>query len=184
MSWNRLRNPVVNFVNLGRLYSLPQGQKAFNHQRIPYFARSPSQPKPFYGGVNMGGLYRRDYPSPFLEPRGWAYLEDGSVFIARETYSHHDLQQILRIVDYYVRNPTDEMRALQMDRTDDRQTQMVLLEYVSRALPSSYRLMFTVDKAPVVRCWILNICTYMVDIATPVRTSVPLPHHMLPRDWR
>src|SRR5690242_12357481 len=116
MSWNRLRNSVVNFVNLGRLYSLPQGQTAFNHQRIPHFARSPSQPKPFYGGVNTGGLYRRDYPSPFLEPRSWAYLEDGSVFIARETYSHHDLQQILRVLDHYVRNPSDEMRALQKNR--------------------------------------------------------------------
>ncbi|KAJ4984290.1 hypothetical protein SVAN01_10195 [Stagonosporopsis vannaccii] len=131
MSFGRNRNPVVNFVNLGSLYSLPQGLEAFSHQRIPSFLRPRSQPKPFYGGVNLGGFYKRNHPPPFVEPRSWAYLEDGSVFVARETYNHHDLQQVLRIVDHFVRNPSGEMRALQKNRTDDRQTQMVLLEHDS-----------------------------------------------------
>lgn len=130
MDWSRNKNPVVNFVNLGRLYSLSQTGKFLRDSKLP-FSRQLGEPSwLLYGGLNLGSLYNRTQPYEYLEPRGWAYFEDGSVFFPRETYNHHELQQVMKILYPYVRNPSDKKRVLQTTRNDDRQTRMVLLEYV------------------------------------------------------
>lgn len=81
MSMSRLKRLVVNQVNLGRLYSLLQ--------RDAYLLGGASSVSPsrYLGypthGANLGKLYRGHEYRDQRYPQGWAYFDDGSMFIAR-----------------------------------------------------------------------------------------------------
>lgn len=133
MDWSR-RAPVLNFVNLGKLYSRSQKQQLWLDSQFPSSNRR-REPLVWYGGLNLGNLYTRTQNAQLLEPRGWAYFEDGSVFFPRERYDHNGLQHLMRIVDPFVRGPPEVRLLLEAKRNfnekmDDQNTQMILLEYV------------------------------------------------------
>lgn len=124
MDWSRWRNPVSNFVNLGRLYSLSQKEK-LQLDRSPRALRVCHRGNLSHG-VNLGNLFEPTHKSDYGQPLGWAYLEDGSIFVPRWSYSFHELQQVMRIVACFARNPSDGESTLK--KKDNRQTQMILLE--------------------------------------------------------
>src|SRR3954466_12244541 len=82
----------ANFVNLGRLYSVPQ--------RIPRTASHglPSR-KRIRGEVNLGDFY-----TPVQRNLGGcAYLEDGSLFVQiRQDLSHKTLERQLNLIRRFI----------------------------------------------------------------------------------
>ncbi|KAF2632682.1 hypothetical protein BU25DRAFT_80275 [Macroventuria anomochaeta] len=124
MAWKYWRNNVRNFVNLGRLYSLSQKEK-MEMDRLPRLPKGRYTGFPRHG-VNLGNLFRGTTIYDYMQPPGWAYFEDGSIFVARARYDHHDMQQIMNFAAFFLRDPSNGKRALRKEHTG--QTQLILLE--------------------------------------------------------
>jgi hypothetical protein len=91
-----VRGAYRNFVNLGSLYSIPQ------HAVLPRFGLRESNT------VNLGNLYA---PSKDKRPPGWAYFEDGSVFILPFGWAAHDaFEARMKIAAHFVNGPTPKMQ--------------------------------------------------------------------------
>ncbi|KZM19905.1 uncharacterized protein EKO05_0004287 [Ascochyta rabiei] len=115
---------VQNFVNLGNFYSLQPWQESLRWRLAPK-RRVDGSPQ---HGVNLGSLYRATFEAEYLQPRGWAYFEDGSIFVARHFYDHDEFQQLMNIAAYFVRSPSDAKAGLASRRTKHGQAQLVLIE--------------------------------------------------------
>ncbi|KAF9699189.1 hypothetical protein EKO04_002986 [Ascochyta lentis] len=115
---------VQNFLNLGNLYSLQPWQESLRWRLAPK-RRVDGSPQ---HGVNLGNLYRTTFEAEYLQPRGWAYFEDGSIFVARHFYDHHKFQQLMNIAAHFVRDPSDAKAVLASKRTSHGQKQLVLME--------------------------------------------------------
>jgi hypothetical protein len=90
-----------NFVNLGNLYSVPPWGP------VPTLALSHVQ----NNGVNLGDLYTNPKRR---RPYGWAYFEDGSIFILRAGWLSHDkFEERMRIVARFLHDPWPRLKALQ-----------------------------------------------------------------------
>ena len=122
MAMSRFKTLTVNQVNLGSLYSLSQrgallmgGPPTISAHRYEGF---PSH------GVNLGDLYKGDRYHEY--PQGWAYFENGSIFVARSSYDHQDFQRAMNILAPFVRNPSGTNSA--SEREGHRRMQMIVLE--------------------------------------------------------
>jgi hypothetical protein len=92
-----------NFVNLGRLYSIPPWGS------VPPFGLA----RPQYNSVNLGTLYAR---SKSKNPVGYAYFGDGSVFILPFAWLPHDaFEARMKIAAQFVNGPTPKMREIRKD---------------------------------------------------------------------
>ena len=116
------RGLVQNFVNLGNFYSLQPWQTSPRFRFTPKY-NAAGLPR---HRVNLGKLYRATANLEYLQPQGWAYFEDGSVFVARHNYDHCNFQGIMNLAAYFVRDPSDAKAAL--DRKDHHQMQMIMVE--------------------------------------------------------
>jgi hypothetical protein len=95
MSFLRAHN---NYVNLGRLYSIPPWGTV-----PPYGLIRPQN-----NFVNLGNLYSR---STSKYPPGWAYFDDGSVFILPSGWCPHDaFEARMKIAAHFVSSPTPKMQ--------------------------------------------------------------------------
>jgi hypothetical protein len=113
---------VQNFVNLGRLYSIKQWQKPFTWRRVPVpVYNNTGLPK---HGVNLGDLYRASRQ----RAQGWAYFEDGSVFVARHHHEHDVFQHTMNIAAQFVLGWSDAKGALISQTSYDSETRMIVLE--------------------------------------------------------
>jgi len=87
-----------NFVNLGRLYSSPPWGGPRN-------------------AVNLGNLYTTSSPK---RPIGFAYFEDGSVFIKARAYAELDtFEAEMNLLQPFVRGPSpklDQIRQTNAER--------------------------------------------------------------------
>lgn len=109
------RRPVLgNLVNLGSLYSVPpRGSVA-----------SLGLARSLYNSVNLGGLYAR---SKRKYPTGYAYFEDGSVFIHPQLWLPHDaLEARMKIAAHFVNGPTPKMQAIR--KQDPHRTRFIIIE--------------------------------------------------------
>jgi hypothetical protein len=96
-----VRRASRNYVNLGNLYSIPQ------HVLMRPF--SPVEPNM----VNLGNLYT---PSKDKRPPGWAYFDDGSVFILPYGWFSHDaFEARMKIAAYFVNGPTPKMQEMRRE---------------------------------------------------------------------
>ena len=120
----RPKNYVTNLVKLGKLHSISQRTLS------TLTSESPLRREDYTGfpphGVNLGTLYRGTRPNDRKLPRGWAFFEDGSIYVERLGHDHDGLQENMNMAAYFVRNPTS--KTIKLPRKDDRQTQMILLE--------------------------------------------------------
>lgn len=127
MTWSRFKKAtrVFNRVNLGNLYSLSQN-KAYLLGSMPSISPYRYSGFPSHG-VNLGDLYKGAHKNDsWRQPMGWAYFEDGSIFVARSSYDHDDFQRAMNIFAPFVRNPSDANRA---PKSKDRhQRQLILIE--------------------------------------------------------
>jgi hypothetical protein len=91
-----IRRASRNYVNLGTLYSIPQ------HVLMrPFGVVEPSH-------VNLGNLY---VPIKDKRPPGWAYFDDGSVFILPYGWFSHDaFEARMKIAAHFVNGPTPKMQ--------------------------------------------------------------------------
>ncbi|KAI4670319.1 uncharacterized protein J4E79_000600 [Alternaria viburni] len=91
------------YGNLGSLYSIsPPGA-------VPSFGLT----RPQYNSVNLGSLYARS-KSKF--PTGWAYFEDGSVFILPFAWFPHDtFEARMKIAAQFVSGPTPKMQEIRRE---------------------------------------------------------------------
>lgn len=97
------RRAYGNYVNLGSLYSVPPWGT------VPPFGLS----RPQHNSVNLGSLYARS-KSKF--PTGWAYFEDGSVFILPFAWLPHDaFEARMRIAAQFVSGPTPRMQEIRRE---------------------------------------------------------------------
>ncbi|USP82453.1 hypothetical protein yc1106_09727 [Curvularia clavata] len=102
MSFRRVHG---NYVNLGRLYSIPPWGT------VPPYGLAGPQKNP----VNLGNLYSN---SQSKYPSGWAYFEDGSIFILPQGWCSHDtLEARMKILAHFVRSPTPKMQQIRATRT-------------------------------------------------------------------
>ncbi|CAE7206934.1 hypothetical protein PTTW11_09630 [Pyrenophora teres f. teres] len=91
-----------NYVNLGRLYSIPPCAITPSHGLVT--SRNT---------VNLGSLYA---PSRSLTPPGWAYFDDGSVFILPAGwFPHHVFEARMKIAAHFVSEPTPKMQELRQN---------------------------------------------------------------------
>lgn len=85
--------------------------------------------KPYAGipchGVNLGNLYTQAKRVDISQPRGWAYFEDGSVFVPRRNCNHDELQRVMNIAAFLVREPAVQTNGLKKSRSSK---QMIVLE--------------------------------------------------------
>ncbi|KAF1947350.1 hypothetical protein EJ02DRAFT_365678 [Clathrospora elynae] len=87
-----------NFVNLGRLYSVPPWGT------VPIYGLT----KPQNNFVNLGNLYAH---TKNRKPPGWAYFDDGSVFIAPYGWFPHDVfERRMKIAARFVSDPTPKLQ--------------------------------------------------------------------------
>ncbi|KAG9189608.1 hypothetical protein G6011_06476 [Alternaria panax] len=117
MSFRRAHS---NFVNLGRLYS------------ISPLASVPSPPlvRPRYNRVNLGTLYAR---SKSKYPVGYAYFEDGSIFILPSCWLPHEaFEARMKIAAQFVSGPTPKMQAIR--REDPHRKRFIIINKDAREL--------------------------------------------------
>ncbi|KAI2478663.1 hypothetical protein Ptr902_09629 [Pyrenophora tritici-repentis] len=115
-----------NYVNLGRLYSMP-----------PY-AITPSRGLVrSRNTVNLGNLYAS---SRSLTPPGWAYFDDGSVFILPARWLPHDVFEArMKIAAHFVSEPTPKMQ--EMRHNDQRRKRCIIINKNGREVRENiYRL--------------------------------------------
>lgn len=63
-----------------------------------------------HNSVNLGSLYA---PSRSKEPPGWAYFDDGSVFILPfGWFPHHAFEAQMKIAAHFVSEPTPKMQEI------------------------------------------------------------------------
>jgi hypothetical protein len=85
-----------NYVNLGRLYSVPQW-------RI-------GEEKPRDNHVNLGNLYKT--PKRRMPP-GWAYFDDGSVFVVPGKWIPDvSIEARMKIAAHIINDPTPKMQEI------------------------------------------------------------------------
>jgi hypothetical protein len=97
------RRAYGNYVNLGGLYSIPPWGT------VPSFGLT----RPQSNTVNLGTLYAR---SKFKYPTGWAYFEDGSVFILPFAWLPHDaFEARMKIAAHFVSGPTPKMQEIRRE---------------------------------------------------------------------
>jgi hypothetical protein len=127
MTLSRFRRAagVIDRVNLGNLYSLSQSD-AYMKGSIPSMSPYRYIGLPSHG-VNLGDLYKGAHRDDYVrQPLGWAYFEDGSIFVARSRYDHNDFQRAMNIVAPFVRNPSD---ATDVSKRKNRpRTRLILIE--------------------------------------------------------
>lgn len=110
-----------NFVNLGKLYGLHNGDV------VPYI-RSAQVPINF---VNLGNLYS---PTKNQWPPSWAYFEDGSVCIFPYKWLPHDeVERRMNLAAQFVNNPTPKIQAIRQQ--DPQRGRLVLIKYVAPTSP-------------------------------------------------
>lgn len=103
-----------NFVNLGRLYSIPPWGS------VPPFGLA----RPQHNSVNLGALYAR---SKSKNPIGYAYFEDGSVFILPFAWLPHDaFEARMKIAAQFVSGPTPKMREIR--KTNRQMERFIIIE--------------------------------------------------------
>lgn len=91
------------YGNLGSLYSIPP----------PGAGPSFGLTRPQYNSVNLGSLYAR---SKHKFPTGWAYFEDGSVFILPFAWFPHDtFEARMKIAAQFVSGPTPKMQEIRRE---------------------------------------------------------------------
>lgn len=101
-----------NFVNLGRLYSVPPWRTAKSYDVQPVKGNF----------VNLGNLYRRVKNS---SPPSWAYFDDGSVFIVPYGWlPHHVLEKRMNIATHFVNSPSPNLQEV---RQKDAQRKRLIL---------------------------------------------------------
>jgi hypothetical protein len=145
MTSQHVRN--MNFVNMGTLYSWKprsgpgKGRtamnftlyskkpwstvklRAFKISTPPHNSEAQAEPgvlgvsTPPHHSVNLGDFYKiRRQPLD-----GWAYLDDGSVFLSPSGWTEHDvLQARLRLAAQYVRDPTPQSQVIRRNDPDRR----------------------------------------------------------------
>jgi hypothetical protein len=102
-----------NYVNLGNLYSIPPWG------RVPPFGLTTQQ----YNSVNLGNLYARK--SKF--PTGWAYFEDGSVFLLPFVWLPHEaFEARMKIAAHFISGPTPRMQ--EMRRENPHNTRFIIIK--------------------------------------------------------
>ncbi|KAH7078882.1 hypothetical protein BKA63DRAFT_563550 [Paraphoma chrysanthemicola] len=95
----------LNYVNLGKFYSVPPWSDPFRTQP-PLIPRNH---------VNLGRLYEHTFVSKKWPP-GWAYFHDGSVFVApAESMDHEAFETRMRTVEHFVREPSPALLAIRQD---------------------------------------------------------------------
>ncbi|KAI4956101.1 hypothetical protein J4E91_000311 [Alternaria rosae] len=114
------RRAYGNYVNLGSLYSVPPWGT------VPPFGLS----RPQHNSVNLGSLYARS-KSKF--PTGWAYFEDGSVFILPFAWLPHDaFEARMKIAAQFVSGPTPKMQ--EMRRESPHRKRFIIINKDTRQL--------------------------------------------------
>lgn len=100
------RRAYGNYVNLGKLYSIP-----------PWGIVPPyGLVRPQSNSVNLGNLYSR---AQSKRPSGWAYFEDGSVFILPFGWCAHDVfESRMKIAAHFVNGPTPRMQQVRAKNSD------------------------------------------------------------------
>jgi hypothetical protein len=122
---------VWNHVNLGNLYSmLPGNIIRFIPDDLPsnvirLLTAEPPGGRPHHG-VNLGNFYRKTSPAEFNYTRGWAYFEDGSVYISSHGQSHDQFQQRMNIAARFIQRPSKVKDAL--EKKNSNQTQLIMIE--------------------------------------------------------
>ncbi|XP_014551586.1 hypothetical protein COCVIDRAFT_42137 [Bipolaris victoriae FI3] len=100
------RRAYGNYVNLGKLYSIP-----------PWGIVPPyGLVRPQSNSVNLGNLYSR---AQSKRPSGWAYFEDGSVFILPFGWCAHNVfESRMKIAAHFVNGPTPRMQQVRAKNSD------------------------------------------------------------------
>jgi hypothetical protein len=101
-----------NSVNMGRLYSIPPwGANTSVFRTDIGSIIKPRNP------VNLGKLYEADRLNKRMD--GWAYLDDGSIFISPIGWTRHDvIEGRLKIAAQFVRDPTPRAQGIRRQDPD------------------------------------------------------------------
>ncbi|KAJ4325969.1 hypothetical protein N0V94_000334 [Neodidymelliopsis sp. IMI 364377] len=86
-------------------------------------------------GVNLGNLYRKTSPAEFNYTRGWAYFDDGSVYISSHGQSHDQFQQRMNIAARFIQRRSKVKDAL--EKKNSNQTQLIMIEQDPGSPPDS-----------------------------------------------
>ena len=102
-----------NYVNLGRLYSIP-----------PWGTGASLGPnKPSNNTLNLGNLYA---DAKHRRPPGWAYFDDGSIFITPSGWlPHHILEERMQIAAHFVNQPSPKLQAIRQQ--DPHKKRLILI---------------------------------------------------------
>jgi hypothetical protein len=95
-----------NYVNLGRFYSIPPWRtpKTISVRNTSYNNRSGLSTQ---NTVNLGNLYTH---SPRLRSSGYAFFEDGSIWISGREYEEHDVFEAeMKLLQPFVRGPSPKL---------------------------------------------------------------------------
>ncbi|KAF2032271.1 hypothetical protein EK21DRAFT_110215 [Setomelanomma holmii] len=126
-----MKGHVNNFVNLGQLYS-----------RAPWatlLATKPAQSSK--NSVNLGRLYEPIGASK-KRPLGWAYFDDGSVYVHPRDYLDHDtFEARMKVFEHFVLNPSPNLQATRKSDHEKRRLIVVGLDRLSPRNRNSLRLL-------------------------------------------
>ena len=119
-----------NFVNLGKLYSVPAWGPA-----APFGSKHVQN-----NAVNLGDLYT-PHKEASRPPGGWAYFEDGSVFVVPYGFSHDVLEKRMNLAARFVNSPSPKIQATR--QKDPQQKRLIVIRQVGRTFTRTPQLIVT-----------------------------------------